>query len=539
MKKGITMKVKKFIRFVLIGEFILVSFVFGESAKVKIINPKGCTFVKGKISISADILVNTWPIVGRVTSNFGIRVHPLTGETIFHDGIDIDHTLEGKEIRAVSDGAVIKISYDKKAGYYVKIKSVDGTIHKYLHLLEKSAFLVVGQQIKRGTVIGRVGATGEVTGPHLHFGVYDSNGKPVNPIGPNGYLKNLQNILSSDFVVRCTIDSQIIDTKNIQGWGSHIYETIWNTYGYKDGVHKIIIIVENIYQKLLGYASVNVKIDTTPPEITLKQPQKIIFVPQSQWPNGSYKVPISYPVDISCDVKDNFAVNDIRISVDEKLIYTQYNMSISTFIPFVEVFTSTLCGWNKHTLTITATDLAGNTTNFIYTFYILPERIVAFKTKIDGSYLTPFWYILTSTDRPIGEIGQSMGYAYLEPWDPNKTGSVRWASLESSYIIPIDVKEKKVVLVRITPEGYLPGETVSIGGTDIISKIEAESVIYDYFDNVMWSGKSEVIQATAGQPPAVTDMTLSPPDPQKIDPVLMLYNVVRIKCVETPGGEVS
>jgi len=274
--------------------------------------------------------------------------------------------------------------------------------------------------------------------------------------------------------------------------------------------------------------------DTTPPEINLKEPPDIIWVPPSEWPGGDYKSSINYPVKISFDAIDNVAVDDVYAYVDGKLVGRWEDLESD-----ISLSTTTVCGWNKHTLTITATDLAGNTTNFIYTFYILPERIVAFKTKIDGSYLTPFWYILTSTDRPIGEIGQSMGYAYLEPWDPKKTGSVRWASLESSYIIPIDVKEKKVVLVRITPEGYLPGETVSIGGTDIISKIETESVIYDYFDNVMWSGKSEVIQATAGQPPAVTDMTLSPPDPQKIDPVLMLYNVVRIKGVETPGGEVS
>ncbi len=150
-------------------------------------------------------------------------------------------------------------------------------------------------------------------------------------------------------------------------WETTVENKSYATFTHSDEQGKIIILPFPSHNSSFGsnIVKATAKIDTTPPEITLKQPQKIIFVPQSQWPkdaNGrpSYKIPISYPVNISCNVKDNFAVNDIRISVDEKLIYTQYNISISTFIPFVEVFTSTLCGWNKHTLTITATDLAGN-----------------------------------------------------------------------------------------------------------------------------------------------------------------------------------
>jgi len=106
-------------------------------------------------------------------------------------------------------------------------------------------------------------------------------------------------------------------------------------------------------------------IDATPPKIGLKQPPKIIWVPQSEWPNGSYKVPISYPVNISCDVKDNFAVNGVRVYLDDRLIYTQSNISTTTYQASLDVSISAGCGWSRHTLKITATDLAGNMSGLI------------------------------------------------------------------------------------------------------------------------------------------------------------------------------
>lgn len=105
-------------------------------------------------------------------------------------------------------------------------------------------------------------------------------------------------------------------------------------------------------------------IDTVPPKVEIKQPPKIIWVPASDWPNGSYKIPISYPVDILCDVKDNIALDEVMLFVDDKLIHTRSDISKSTYVASIEVSVSTACGWKKHTLKISAKDLAGNITDY-------------------------------------------------------------------------------------------------------------------------------------------------------------------------------
>ena len=94
--------------------------------------------------------------------------------------------------------------------------------------------------------------------------------------------------------------------------------------------------------------------DTTPPKITLKQPPKIILVPPSEWPGGDYKSSINYPVKISFDAIDNIAVDDVYAYVDGKLVGRWEDLESD-----ISLSTTTVCGWNKHTLTITATDLAG------------------------------------------------------------------------------------------------------------------------------------------------------------------------------------
>jgi hypothetical protein len=96
-------------------------------------------------------------------------------------------------------------------------------------------------------------------------------------------------------------------------------------------------------------------VDTTPPEINLKEPPDIIWVPPSEWPGGDYKSSINYPVKISFDAIDNIAVDDVYAYVDGKLVGRWEDLESDIFLS-----TTTLCGWSRHTLTITATDLAGN-----------------------------------------------------------------------------------------------------------------------------------------------------------------------------------
>ena len=107
------------------------------------------------------------PLGGRLTSTFGKRVHPVTGQVSVHGGIDIA-VRTGTWVGAAADGIVTLASHD--VGHYgtaVFIDHRNGYETQYGHL---SSFNVhVGQKVRAGQLIAKSGATGRVTGPHLHF----------------------------------------------------------------------------------------------------------------------------------------------------------------------------------------------------------------------------------------------------------------------------------------------------------------------------------------------------------------------------------
>ena len=105
---------------------------------------------------------------GRITSTYGLRLSPITGEKAFHPGIDIAAPA-GTPVFASGQGVVIADSYSEILGNYVIIKH-PGTYHTvYGHL--KKSFVILGSSVKAGNIIGEVGNTGYSTGPHLHFEV--------------------------------------------------------------------------------------------------------------------------------------------------------------------------------------------------------------------------------------------------------------------------------------------------------------------------------------------------------------------------------
>ena len=118
-----------------------------------------------------------WPVKGWLSSSFGYRRSPFTNRREFHAGIDIV-AREGTSIFAPADGVVIS---DKRAvgyGKILKIQHMQGIVTTYAH---NSMHLVkVGQRVRRGDIIAKIGSTGRSTGPHLHYEVR-INGVAVNP----------------------------------------------------------------------------------------------------------------------------------------------------------------------------------------------------------------------------------------------------------------------------------------------------------------------------------------------------------------------
>ncbi len=130
--------------------------------------------VKKEETIPDNVSVNNYslnqnivnPVSGRISSPFGIRKHPITGELRFHAGIDIA-TDSGTPIYSAFDGQIIKASYDAWNGYYLKIKHENNIMTVYCHCKELK--VKTGDSVKAGDVVATVGSTGSSTGPHLHF----------------------------------------------------------------------------------------------------------------------------------------------------------------------------------------------------------------------------------------------------------------------------------------------------------------------------------------------------------------------------------
>ena len=121
-----------------------------------------------------------WPVPGytRITSKFAMRVHPITGQYKLHTGVDIGAPT-GANFVAANDGIVVKAELNAAYGNMVIIEHGGGISTLYAH---GSAILVeVGQSVKRGDSILKVGSTGYSTGPHAHFEVR-INGIATDPL---------------------------------------------------------------------------------------------------------------------------------------------------------------------------------------------------------------------------------------------------------------------------------------------------------------------------------------------------------------------
>ncbi len=114
-----------------------------------------------------------------VRSGYGVRRHPVTGKRAMHRGVDL-RARHGANVHAVAAGKVVSSTYNEYAGNKVAIKHRDGSTSFYYHLSKRG--VNVGDWVRSHQVIGKVGATGRVTGAHLHFGFKKPNGKWMNPL---------------------------------------------------------------------------------------------------------------------------------------------------------------------------------------------------------------------------------------------------------------------------------------------------------------------------------------------------------------------
>lgn len=110
----------------------------------------------------------------RVTAGFGSSGRLWANG---HEGVDMAAS-HGSEVRSLSRGEVIFAGWDGPYGQRVAIRHWDGTVSWYAHL---SRIVHYSGTVEPGTVIGRVGSTGNSTGPHLHLEIRPHNGGPVNP----------------------------------------------------------------------------------------------------------------------------------------------------------------------------------------------------------------------------------------------------------------------------------------------------------------------------------------------------------------------
>lgn len=129
----------------------------------------------------ADYYVSDEPVMpvegARITSRFGYRTHPITGNYGFHTGLDLA-AAEGTPVSSAFYGKAVEVGEDDAWGKYVVMEHSENLATFYCHLSE--VYVKEGAVIRQGETIGLVGSTGWSTGPHLHFEVR-INGIRVDP----------------------------------------------------------------------------------------------------------------------------------------------------------------------------------------------------------------------------------------------------------------------------------------------------------------------------------------------------------------------
>ncbi len=134
---------------------------------------------KNTKSGSIDKMSLGWPIRWKgVTSPFGTRYHPVLKRYILHKGVDLKAEV-GVPIYAPESGKITYSGWMSGYGKLIKLEHKNGYSTRYAHL--NNIYVESGQYVEKGTLIGKTGKTGRVTGPHLHYEIRRYE-QPLNPM---------------------------------------------------------------------------------------------------------------------------------------------------------------------------------------------------------------------------------------------------------------------------------------------------------------------------------------------------------------------
>lgn len=159
---------------ILIPAICILSFAFSKRPLDASINPEGSTDITA-ISIPEIAPVDLSKT--KITSGYGMRMHPMLGVERLHTGIDFESPA-GEIVRSTDDGIVVENTMDSYRGRFILIKHGDTFSTSYSHL--QRATVKVGENIRKGQTIGYVGNSGLSKGFHLHYEVL-KDGKAVDP----------------------------------------------------------------------------------------------------------------------------------------------------------------------------------------------------------------------------------------------------------------------------------------------------------------------------------------------------------------------
>jgi murein DD-endopeptidase MepM/ murein hydrolase activator NlpD len=156
------------------------------------------------------------PINGaRISSGYGLRMHPIHGYTKFHKGLDFAAP-RNTPVIAAADGVVTKACWYGTYGHYIEIQHTNGYSTAYAHLNGYAKHIRPGVRVSQGRTIGYVGSTGASTGAHLHFEL-KKNGVQINPRTKslhNSTAKLSGNDLKKFQQIRQEIDDKVVNTSS-------------------------------------------------------------------------------------------------------------------------------------------------------------------------------------------------------------------------------------------------------------------------------------------------------------------------------------